>query len=151
MPTLNKELEDRLRAEGRIKDPDPAIKSEPSNAPPDQRGLRGMQAKGRLKSGELNKTEQEFQEELERRKHIGTIKWYRFHPFNLRLANGLFYRPDVLVLDSSDQLIVYEVKGFWTDDAVAKVKVAADTFPFAFIAVSKEAKKRGGGWKERYF
>ena len=35
---------------------------------------------------------------------------------------------------ASGQIEVHEVKGFWTDDALVKIKVAAAKFPFRFIA-----------------
>lgn len=114
-------------------------------------GLRKMQALGRLKSGELNKTEQEYDQELKLQLTAGAIVWFKWHCLNLRLADGLFYRPDVLVMNPSMQLEVHEVKGWWTDDAVAKIKVAANQFPFRFMAVSKAAKKDGGGWKIKEF
>lgn len=31
----------------------------------------------------------------------------------------------------------HEVKGFWTDDAKVKIKVAAEQYPFRFIAFKK--------------
>jgi hypothetical protein len=40
----------------------------------------------------------------------------------------------------------HEVKGFWTDDARVKIKVAASQFPVAFIAVRRIGKAKGGGW-----
>lgn len=45
----------------------------------------------------------------------------------------------------------HEVKGFWRDDARAKIKIAADLYPFRFIAVMKRRKKDGGGWSEEVF
>ena len=41
---------------------------------------------------------------------------------------------------------MHEVKGFWRDDARAKIKIAADLYPFRFIAVQAAPKKAGGGW-----
>ncbi|MFX6258524.1 DUF1064 domain-containing protein, partial [Acinetobacter baumannii] len=40
----------------------------------------------------------------------------------------------------------HEVKGFWTDDARVKIKVAAEQYPLTFLAVKAKAKKDGGGW-----
>ena len=45
----------------------------------------------------------------------------------------------------------HEVKGFWQDDARAKIKVAADLYPFRFIAVKARTKKSGGGWEVEAF
>lgn len=41
--------------------------------------------------------------------------------------------------------------GIWTDDARVKIKVAADAYPFQFIAVRKRAKREGGGFSEELF
>ena len=45
----------------------------------------------------------------------------------------------------------HEVKGFWQDDARAKIKVAADMYPFRFLAVRVKTKKDGGGWAMESF
>ena len=49
------------------------------------------------------------------------------------------------------QMEAHEVKGFWRDDARAKIKIAADQYPFRFIAVTAKAKKAGGGWSVESF
>lgn len=38
-----------------------------------------------------------------------------------------------------------------TDDARVKIKVAADLYPFEFIAIRALPKKSGGGWAEEMF
>lgn len=48
-------------------------------------------------------------------------------------------------------LEAHEVKGFWEDDARAKIKIAADMYPIRFIAVQVLPKKAGGGWKIEEF
>jgi hypothetical protein len=40
-----------------------------------------------------------------------------------------------MVLKSDGALECHEVKGHWTDDALVKIRVAAEQFPFRFIAV----------------
>lgn len=105
------------------------------------------QALGRLKASEMNGTEKSFCAYLENLKIAGEILWYRFDAINLRLASGCFYKPDFFVLNSDGELIVYETKGFWTDDAKVKIKVAADNYPFRFIVVFKQTKREGGGWR----
>lgn len=106
-----------------------------------------VQALGRLKSGQMNKTEKHYQEHLEMRKRLGEIVWYEFEPMNLRLSDKCFYKVDYLVMTASGQLEVHEVKGYWTDDALVKIKVAAEKFPFRFIAVRLVK----GGWEVREF
>ncbi len=108
-------------------------------------------ALGRLKAGVMNKTEQAYAATLEARKIAGEILWYRFEGVKLRLADGCFYSPDFAVLRGDGQMEMHEVKGFWTDDARVKIKVAAELYPFRFLAVRVRTKKAGGGWDVEEF
>lgn len=104
-------------------------------------------ALGRLKSGEMNKTEEEFAQYLEAIKRLGQIHEYLFEPITLRLAKRTSYTPDFYVVQPDGEQIFYEVKGYFMDDAKVKVKVAREKFPFfRFVIVRKKAKKDGGGW-----
>lgn len=117
-------------------------------------GMKAMQALGRMKSGELNKTEEAYRQHLDARRLAGEIVWYQFEPFALKLAPKTTYTPDFLVQLASGHLEVHEVKGFWQDDARVKIKVAASMFPvFKFIAVQKAGKDDalGDGWKLEEF
>jgi hypothetical protein len=124
---------------------------------------RAYYALGRLKSGELNKTESAFAKYLEERRIVGDILWWRFEAIKLKLADGCFYSPDFAVIDAAHQLILYEVKGktrktradgtkydaaFAQDDSRVKIKLAADTFPFVMRMVYPAT---GGGWNEEEF
>lgn len=108
-------------------------------------------ALGRLKSGQMNKTEAAYAQELEARKNAQELLWYVFEGVTLKLADGCRYTPDFAVLRADGVMEMHEVKGYWQDDAKAKIKVAADKFPFKFIAVYKRPKKDGGGWKVEEF
>jgi hypothetical protein len=94
-------------------------------------------ALGRLKVGQLNATEAAYGRLLETRKAAGEVLWYRFEGIKLRLADNTFYTPDFAVLAADGVLELHEVKGHWTDDARVKIKVAADQYPFRFLAVRK--------------
>jgi len=109
--------------------------------------LTRMQALGRLKVGKMNKTEQAYDRYLGALKAAGEILWYRFEGIKFRLADNTFYSPDFSVMRADGLLEQHEVKGFWTDDARVKIKVAADQFPVRFVAV----KKKGSGWEREYF
>ena len=112
----------------------------------------GLLALGRLKAGTMNKTEAEYARDvLDIGKAAGEILWYRFEGIKLRLADSTFLTIDFAVLPSSGVLEMHEVKGRWEDDARAKTKIAADQYPFRFIAVMKKAKKDGGGWNVEEF
>lgn len=112
---------------------------------------RSLQALGRLKTGQMNKTESAYCQLLELRKRAGEVVWYRFEGVKLRLADNTFYTPDFAVMLSTGEMEMHEVKGFWTDDARVKIKVAAEQYPFRFIAVKPKAKKAGGGWEVEEF
>lgn len=108
-------------------------------------------ALGRLKAGKMNKTEQAYADLLEQKRIAGEIAWYRFEGLKLRLADNTFYSPDFAVMRADGLMECHEVKGYWRDDARAKIKIAADLYPFLFLAVMKRAKKDGGGWSTEVF
>ena len=90
----------------------------------------------------MNKTEARFADYLEQLKHMKEIMAWLFEPMKFILAqnvkrarNGTVYIPDFLAVYPG-HFTFYEVKGFWRDDALVKIKVAADMFPwFNWIAV----------------
>lgn len=108
-------------------------------------------ALGRMKAGTMNKTESSYAQRLEEQKQAGAVKWYRFEGIKLRLADNTFYTADFVVMADDDVLELHEVKGFWRDDARIKIKVAAEQYPFRFIAVRVRPKKHGGGWEVETF
>ncbi|MEW3279069.1 DUF1064 domain-containing protein [Escherichia coli] len=101
-----------------------------------------IQALGRLKTGQMNKTESAYCQHLELRKRAGEIVWYRFEGIKLRLADNTFYTPDFAVMLATGEMELHEVKGFWTDDARVKTKVAADQYPFRIIAAENELARK---------
>jgi len=108
-----------------------------------------IQALGRLKVGELNKTEQAYANYLEALKVAGSIIWYKFEGLKFRLADNTFYTPDFAVLLPNGQIEMHEVKGskgIYTDDAKVKTKVAAEMYPFVFKVCFPRLKREGGGW-----
>lgn len=112
---------------------------------------KNFQALGRLKTGQMNKTETAYRDYLEALKQAGSITWYKFEGMKFRLADNTFYTPDFAVLLSDGRLQAHEVKGYWEDDARVKIKVAAELYPIEFIAVKVRAKKDGGGWAVEKF
>lgn len=111
----------------------------------------GIKALGRLKAGAMNRTEEAYARELRDAQTIGDILWHRFEGIKLRLGDNCFYTPDFAVMLSNGQIELHEVKGFWTDDARVKIKVAAEQYPFRFVAVKARPKKAGGGWEREVF
>lgn len=99
---------------------------------------KNWQALGRLKTGQMNRTEQAYANVLGSR---SDVTWFKFEGLKLRLADNTFYSPDFAVLRASGEIEIHEVKGFWQDDARVKIKIAADMYPFKFIAVQYKKKQ----------
>lgn len=96
-----------------------------------------LPARGRTRApkGRMNKLEQAYSFFLEANPKV---VWWKWEPLKLRLADKTFYEPDFLVQLVTGELEVHEVKGHWEDDARVKIKVAAETFPFTFVAITKK-------------
>ncbi|WP_256681568.1 hypothetical protein [Pseudomonas sp. PAMC 29040] len=125
----------------------PVVATEPAKT-----STQRMQALGRLPAGVMNKTEEAYAAYLEQQKHAGQVLWYKFEGIKLRLADKTFYTVDFFVMPASRELEAHEVKGFWTDDARVKIKVAAGMYPvFKFVAIKKASKSDGGGWSLEEF
>ncbi|MEX3690802.1 hypothetical protein AB3X91_11845 [Paraburkholderia sp. BR14263] len=106
--------------------------------------IERMQQLGRMPCGAMNKTEAAYAQLLDARLAAGEILWYRFEGIKLRLAARTFITIDFAVIPRGAPLEFHEVKGRWTDDARAKTKVAAEQFPFRFIAIQRDGRH---GWR----
>lgn len=107
-----------------------------------------LQALGRLKTGQMNNTEEAYSKHLESLKAEGIIAWFKFEGMKFRLAGNTFYTPDFAVMRSDGVLQMHEVKGYWQDDARVKIKIAAELYPMDFIAIRKG---KGGKWEMEEF
>lgn len=107
-----------------------------------------FQALGRLPKDQMNKTEAAYSKVLEQRKLAGEILDWKFHPMNVRLAAGVFYEVDFLVLTADMQVQIHETKGgYTTDKGQMKIRLCADALPwFAMFKAKKLSAKDGGGW-----
>lgn len=109
-----------------------------------------MQALGRLKPGQMNKTEAAYDLHLDAMKHHGEIAWYKFEGITLKLAPDCRLTVDFAVMRADGLFEMHDVKGsphVYTDDAKVKMKVAAASFPFVFKVAFPVPKKDGGGWR----
>jgi hypothetical protein len=89
--------------------------------------------------------EAEHFQNLEFQRQAGEVLWHAPHSVGLRLADRTFYYPDAMVVSGEDSVLeIHEVKGFWEDDALVKIKVAAEMYPFRFVAWTKNKKE----WKK---
>ena len=118
-------------------------------AAPKMTGKQRMQAKGRLPTGTMNKTETAYSEHLELRKRAGEIAWYHFEGIKLRLAVATTITVDFAVMLADGTFEMHDVKGaraIYEDDAKVKMKVAAEMYPFVFRVVFPIKATDGGGW-----
>jgi hypothetical protein len=104
----------------------------------------GFKAKGRKKEPGMKSLELAYCAKLDEQLAAGEILWRSDHqPINLRLPNGVFYRPDFLVLNAQSELEVHEVKGGWFPaDNKARTKIAAGLFPFRFLLCTITPKQK---------
>ena len=111
--------------------------------------LKRMYALGRLKAGEMNRTEKAYAEHLERLRVGGSIVWFKFEGVKFRLADNTFYTPDFLVMNATGELEVHEVKGstyIFQEDAKVKVKVASEMYPLKFLVAFPQKGSRNAKW-----
>ena len=106
-----------------------------------------MQALGRLKAGQMNKTEARYAAHLEMLKAAGEILWWAFEPANLRIGDNCFLKIDFMILRNTGALESHDVKGYFTDDALVKMRAAAEKFPWPIVSVQWVK----GEWKYRHF
>lgn len=121
--------------------------SDNTSTPP-LKGKLLYQAKGRLKEGQMNKTERRYFEYLKKEESAGRIKKIWFESLKLKIADGAcWYMPDFLVIKADNTLELHEVKGsprIFQDDAKVKVKATATNYPFKMIVVYP---KKTHGWE----
>ncbi len=75
--------------------------------------------------------------------------WYEAWSFKLTETTpegkpGIRYTPDFVVFFDSGNIDIYEVKGYATNEALNRVKMFADKYPFKIFVATKQTKKNGG-------
>jgi hypothetical protein len=121
-------------------------KASGSNYSNNSKGSRGGRA--RHTPGVMNDLEKRFSEYLELHKKLKGSELFgchvEFEAMRFRLGYKCFYTPDFVVYSPGIGLRVYEVKGFWEDDARVKIKTVAARYRWIkFIAVTEYA----GAWR----
>lgn len=95
----------------------------------------------------MNKTEVRYALRLEARRAAGEIVEFAFEAITLRLADGVRYTPDFLVVYGDHVLGLEEVKGAYVrEDARIKFRVAVEQFPWFRWRWAQWAR---GEWTER--
>jgi len=104
--------------------------------------------------GEMTQAEAAYAELLFARKHAGEIvRWY-FQAMTFVLAEGCRFTPDFAVEfpDGTMELIDAKGGGPIADDALVKIKCAAEKFDqFGWAIEQRRSKKDGGGFERREF
>lgn len=92
------------------------------------------------------KLEERYAARLELQKRGGLILDWRYEPFNVRLADGVWYKVDWLVVAKDGTLELHETKGYHKNirQSVTKWRVAAHEYPwFRWLFVTL----RKGRWE----
>lgn len=112
-------------------------------------------AKGRMRPGQMNRTEKAYAVYLESERQAGRVTAFWFEAMKLKIAEGAcFYSPDFMVLRPDGLIELHEVKGspkIFQEDAKVKVKSCATQYPFPVRVVYPRTKKSGGGWDVQEF
>jgi len=92
-------------------------------------------------AGEMNGMEKRYAAYLETRRLCGEIAKWRFEAIKLKLARATFLNIDFMVTMLDNHIELHETKGHMEDDAIVKLKIAAQMFPEFRIVVVKEVGK----------
>lgn len=87
--------------------------------------------------GYRSKLERAYAAQLEDQRQNGVIRWWGYEPMRFRLADGAYYKPDFAMMTLAGALELHETKGFWREASRVRIKVAAERFPWRFIAVTR--------------
>ena len=78
----------------------------------------------------MNNTEKRRAVELEAARRTGQIAAWWFEQWTFKLADDCRFTPDFVLQRPDGSLEVEEIKGHWRDDALVKIKVFVEAFPF---------------------
>ena len=105
-------------------------------------------------AGEMNKTESAYARHLGLLVAAGEIVAWKFEAVRFTLAhnvagarNAMTYTPDFMVI-TDDDVRFHETKGFMREDALLKVKMAAELYPWFRWFVIRKTKS---GWDSEEF
>lgn len=110
-----------------------------------------LYAKGRLKKGEMNKTEAAYDRYLSALKLSGEIVWHKFEAITLKIGHDTRLTVDFVVMQPDGTIEFHDTKGHEKaiqEDAKVKMRVAATEFPFLFFYIFPIPEKQGGGWRK---
>ena len=103
----------------------------------------------RSKPGQMNGTEAKYAELLHMRTLTGEVILWHFEAMKFKIAEQCLFIPDFAVWLSDGTMDIVDVKGgIISDDALVKIKAAADKFPQFTWAIEQYKKK---AWIRREF
>lgn len=98
-------------------------------------GLKGIEAPGAF----MSKLEQKYALLLQGWTQHGVISAFYYETVKLRLAKRTWYTPDFFLSYPDGHFEFHEVKGFRRDDAMIKLKVAAELHRWVrFVLIEEE-------------
>lgn len=98
-----------------------------------------MIARGNLPTSGMNRLEAAWASDLEVRRRVGEIAWFRYEGVTLKLAHDTRYTPDFAVMLANGEMEMHETKGgFMREDSFIKIKLAASLFPFRFYLIRRD-------------
>lgn len=121
----------------------PARRGNPTRGPAVVRA-RPAGSQPARRPGVPNATERAWGAELDLRLRAGELTWVGFEAITLKLADRLRYTPDWIARTARGETLAWEVKGFFRDDARAKLLTANEAYPWITFHLVRKVK--GGGW-----
>lgn len=95
----------------------------------EKRTARAASIVSSLQNPKLNRTEQRYRDRLELMKRSGGIVDFKVQQITLKIADDCRYTCDFSVINNDYTITLVDVKGFEREDAVIKMKCAAQMFP----------------------
>ncbi len=117
----------------------------------------GQKAKGTMRQPRgMNKTEAAYAAHLEMEKRIGDVLWFRYEGITVRLSDDCRFTADFAVMLADGTIELHDTKSLWSkkakphieDDALVKLRTAAEMYPFKIRAVWKAT---NGEWDSKEF
>lgn len=97
----------------------------------------------------MNGLERAYAQYLEARVRTGSVEWFAYQPWRLRIAHGSrqrFYTPDFVVKFPGGYTEFHETKGHMREAAALRLDVAATAYPYSFVVVRRDSSGGLGGW-----
>lgn len=103
----------------------------------------------RNKPGQMNGTESKYAELLQVRKLAGEVILWHFESIKFKVAEQCLYIPDFAVWLADGTMEIVDTKGgIISDDALVKIKAAAERYPQFTWVIEQYVKKT---WTRRVF